>query len=168
MSRSATLNAVIQNQLKIADIESAEEVGAVLTLTRTSVQSITTAGTTIVWQSEIRGYEFTWSGSDITIPATGWYMVSVATLLSVAQNDLLYRLGVNGVFVQVAPGFGDVNRSASSAHFMRHFTEGDVVIINLVPSANANLSVVTEGDAAESPILNIVQLSGEVDVDEDV
>ena len=168
MSRSATLNAVIQNQLKIADIESAEEVGAVLTLTRTSTQAITTAGTTIVWQSEIRGYQIEWSGSDITIPATGWYMVSVATLLSVAQNDLLYRIIVNGTSVQVVPGFGDVNRSASSAVFMRHFIEDDVLAINLIPSANANLNVVAENGAAESPILNIVQLSGEVDVDEDV
>lgn len=164
MSRSAILNAVIQNQLKIADIESAEEAGAVLTLTRTSAQAITTAGTTIVWQSEIRGYQITWSGSDITIPASGWYHISVATTVSVAQNDLLYRIGVNGVFVQVAPGFGDVNRSASTAHFMRYFVEGDIVIINLVPSANANLNVVAENDAAESPILHIVQLSGEVDV----
>jgi hypothetical protein len=95
-------------------------------------------------------------------------MVSVATLLSVAQNDLLYRIIVNGTSVQVVPGFGDVNRSASSAVFMRHFIEDDVLAINLIPSANANLNVVAENGAAESPILNIVQLSGEVDVDEDV
>jgi hypothetical protein len=79
-------------------------------------------------------------------------------------NDLLYRIGVNGVSVQVAPGFGDVNRSSSSAHFMRYFVEGDIVIINLVPSANVNITVVAENGVAESPILNIVQLSGEVDV----
>ena len=167
MSRSATLNAVIQNQLKIADIESAEEVGAVLTLTRTSVQAITTAGTTIVWQSEIRGYEITWSGSDITIPATGWYHISVA-LQHGSLNDMLIRMNVNGANVQFAPGIGDVNRDVSSGHFMRHFTEDDVVQINVVPSANVNINVIAENSGAESPILNIVQLSGEVDVDEDV
>jgi len=165
MSRSATLNAVIQNQLKIADIESAEEVGAVLTLTRTSAQAITTAGTTIVWQSEIRGYEITWSGSDITIPATGWYHISVS-LGHGALNDLLYRLNVNGALVQIASSIGDVNRGSSSAHFMRHFTEDDVVQINVVPSANVNINLNAENSATESPILNIVQLSGEVDVDD--
>jgi hypothetical protein len=163
MSRSAILSATIDNQLKIADIETAEEVGAVLTLTRTAVQAITTASTTIVWQSEIRGYQITWSGADITIPATGWYHISVA-LEHGALNDLLYRLNVNGVFVQFASGIGDVNRGASSAHFMRHFTEADVVQINVVPSANVNITVVAENGVAESPILNIVQLSGEVDV----
>ena len=161
------LNAVVQNQLKIADIESAEEVGAVLTLTRTATQAITTAGTTIVWQSEIRGYQIEWSGSDITIPATGWYHVSVSLGHGVL-NDLLYRLNVNGALVQIASSIGDVNRGSSSAHFMRHFTEDDVVQINVLPSANVNITVVAENSSPELPILNIVQLSGEVDVDEDV
>ena len=163
MSRSAILSATIDNQLKIADIETAEEVGAVLTLTRTAVQAITTAGTTIVWQSEIRGYQITWSGADITMPATGWYHISVA-LQHGALNDLLFRLNVNGLNVQFAPGIGDVDRGASSAHFMRHFTESDVVQINVLPSANVNVNARAENGVAESPILNIVQLSGEVDV----
>jgi len=159
------LNAVVQNQLKIADIESAEEVGAVLTLTRTATQAITTAGTTIVWESEIRGYQIEWSGSDITIPATGWYHLSIACTHG-SLNDLLYRINVNGALVQIAPGIGDVNRGASSAHFMRHFIEDDIVQINVLPSANVNITVVAENAQPESPILNIVQLSGEVDVDD--
>jgi hypothetical protein len=163
MSRSAILSATIENQLKIADIETAEEVGAVLTLTRTAVQAITTAGTTIVWQSELRGYQITWSGADITIPATGWYHISVA-LQHGALNDLLFRLNVNGLNVQFAPGIGDVNLDVSSAHFMRYFTESDIVQIGVVPSANVNINARAESGVAESPILNIVQLSGEVDV----
>jgi Fe-S cluster assembly scaffold protein SufB len=163
MSRSAILSATIDNQLKIADIETAEEAGAVLTLTRTAVQAITTAGTTIVWQSEIRGYQITWSGADITIPATGWYHISVA-LQHGALNDNLIILVVNSINVQFAPGIGDVNRDVSAAHFMRHFTESDVVQIRVLPSANVNVNVIAENSNSESPILNIVQLSGEVDV----
>jgi hypothetical protein len=163
MSRSAILSATIDNQLKIADIETAEEVGAVLTLTRTAVQAITTAGTTIVWQSEIRGYQITWSGADITIPATGWYHISVA-LQHGTLNDLLFRLNVNGLNVQFAPGIGDVNLDVSSAHFMRYFTESDIVQIGVVPTANVNINARVENGVAESPILHIVQLSGEVDV----
>ena len=164
MSRSAILSATIENQLKIADIETAEEAGAVLTLTRTAVQAITTAGTTIVWQSEIRGYQITWSGADITIPASGWYMISATFAMSAAVNDLLHRIVVNGVIVQIAPGIGDVNIAFSSAKFMRYFTEADVVQYNLFPSGNVNVTVAAENSVAESPILHIVQLSGEVDV----
>lgn len=163
MSRSTILNAVIQHQLKIADIETAEEMGAVLTLTRTSAQAITTAGTTIVWQSQIRGYQITWSGSSITIPATGWYVISVA-LGHGSLNDLLYRLNVNGVNVQLMSAIGDVDRGSSSALFMRHFAQSDTVQINVLPSANVNINLNAENSATESPILNIVQLSGEVDV----
>ena len=164
MSRLAILNATIENQLKIADIETAEEVGAVLTLTRTAVQAITTAGTTIVWQSEIRGYQMTWSGSDITIPATGWYVISVALNTSAALNDLFYRINVNGVNVQFRSGIGDVDRNSLSAQFMRYFTESDIVQVNVIPSANVNVNVNAENALQESPILHIVQLSGEVDV----
>jgi hypothetical protein len=164
MSRSAILNATIQNQLKLADIETAEEAGAVLTLTRTAVLAITTAGTTITWQSEIRGYQITWSGTDITIPADGWYHISITISTLALLNDFLYRLRVNGTTVQVASSIGDVNIDASSAHFMRYFAENDVVQINVLPSANTNILLVAENGVIESPILHIVQLSGGVDV----
>lgn len=164
MSRSqAILNALIDTRNTVAEIQSTDVHGAVLTLTRTADQAITTAGTTIVWQSEIRGYEITWAGTDITMPADGWYHISVA-LGHGSLNDLLYRLSVNGVLVQIASGIGDVNRGGSSAHFMRYFAEGDVIQINVLPSANVNVNVTAEGSSPESPILHVVQLSGGVDV----
>jgi hypothetical protein len=164
MSRSAILSATIDSQLKIADIETAEEVGAVLTLTRTAVQAITTAGTTIVWQSEIRGYQITWSGADITIPATGWYAISLSVRTSANLNNLFGQIIINGVGVVSSNFFGDVDRLINSVVFMRHFTESDIVQVALFPSANVNLIVIAEGGIGESPILHIVQLSGEVDV----
>ena len=164
MSRSlAILNALVDTRNTVAEIQSTDVHGAVLTLTRTADQAITTAGTTIVWQSELRGYQITWAGADITMPTAGWYHISVA-LRHGSLNDLLYRLSVNGTLVQIAPGIGDVNRDGSSAHFMRYFAEGDVVQINVLPSANVNVTAIAEGGSPESPILNIVQLSGGVDV----
>jgi hypothetical protein len=164
MSRSlAILNALVDTRNTVAEIQSTDVHGAVLTLTRTADQAITTAGTTIVWQSELRGYQITWSGADITIPASGWYHISVA-LRHNALNDILFRLGVNGVNVQLAPGIGDVNIDASSAHFMRYFAQSDVVQISVLPSANVNVNARAENGSAESPILHIVQLSGDVDV----
>jgi hypothetical protein len=164
MSRSQTmLNSLVRVRQNVAEIQSTDETGAVLTLTRTSAQAITTAGTVIVWQSEIRGYEITWAGSDITIPASGWYIVACAFQFG-ALNDLIVRLVVNGVGVQFASTIGDVNRDVATCTFMRYFAESDVVRIQLEPSANVNLNSRAEGGLAESPILNIVQLSGDVDV----
>lgn len=165
MSRSrAILNSLITTKQRVAEIESTDEVGAVLTLTRTSDLAITTAGTTITWQSELRAYQITWAGTDITIPAAGWYLLTLAWRTSVNLNDLYVRLIVNGVVVQIDTTIGDVNINAGSAQFMRYFAEDDVVQIAVVPSANTNLVYVAENGIGESPILNIVQLSGEVDV----
>jgi hypothetical protein len=134
-----------------------------LTLTRTAVQAITTAGTTIIWQSRIRGQGIAWSGATITIPAAGWYAVSVALAHNVL-NDLLFRLIVNGNNVQFVSGIGDVNRDISSARFIRYFNQSDAVQINVLPSANVNVLVNAEGAAAESPFLHIVQMSNEAEV----
>jgi hypothetical protein len=134
-----------------------------LTLRRTAVQAITTAGTTIVWQQFVRGQGISWLGATIAIPAAGWYAVSIA-LAHGSLNDILYRLNVNGNLVQVAPGIGDVDRGASSARFIRYFNQSDSVQINVLPSANVNVLVNAEGAAAESPFLHIVQLSNEAEV----
>lgn len=135
---------------------------AALTLTRTAAQAITTAGTTIVWQSRIRGQGITWSGASITIPTPGWYHISVAFHHG-ALNDNLIRLGVNGVNVQFAPGIGDVNFDVSSAHFMRYFNLSDVIQISVLPSANVNINARAESGVAESPMLNIVQLTNQAE-----
>jgi hypothetical protein len=164
MSRSAILSATIENQLKIADIETAEEAGAVLTLTRTAVQAITTAGTIITWQSEIRSYQITWATDTITIPSTGWYAISLSVTMSINLNSMLAVLRVNAVNAVSTNFFGDVDRNINSVTFIRHFTENDALQISLFPSANCNLNVVAENAVGESPILHIVQLSGEVDV----
>lgn len=135
-----------------------------LTLTRTAVQAITTAGTTIIWQSRIRGQGIAWSGSDIVIPTSGWYIITLAWRTSANLNDMLVRLIVNATVVQVTSTIGDVNLNAGTATLMRYFAESDVVQINLFPSANANLIVVAEGANTESPILSIVQLTNQAEV----
>jgi hypothetical protein len=134
-----------------------------LTLTRTAVQAITTAGTTIIWQSRIRGQGIAWSGSDIVIPTSGWYIITLAWRTSANLNDLYARLSVNGALVQASSAIGDVDRSAGVATFMRYLSNGNVVQINLLPSANVNLSAFAEGVAGESPILNIVQLTNQAE-----
>lgn len=165
MSRSQTiLNALVDTRSTVSDIQSTDVHGAVLTLTRTAAQAITTAGTTLVWQSAIRQYQIAWAGTEVTIPADGWYHISIIIRTSIILNDLLYRLAVNGVSTTFASGIGDVDREISSAHFMRYFVANDAFRIDLIPSANCNVNLSAEGASTESPILHVVQLSGDVDV----
>jgi hypothetical protein len=156
------LNALIDTRRRVDELQVSEEAGAVLTLTRTAVQAITTAGTTIVWQSEIRGYQMTWSGSDITIPATGWYAMDISLRFSATVNNCIVILFVNGVNVNTYNLIGDVDRQGNRVSMMRHFAQGDTLQIIVVPSANVNIEANAEGATFESPILNIVQLSGGV------
>ena len=165
MSRSAAiLNALVDTRNTVAEIQSTDVHGAVLTLRRTADLAITTAGTTITWQAEVRGYQITWATTDITIPADGWYIISMAWRTSANLSDMYVRLVANGAFVDAMANVGDVDRATGVATFMRYFAEGDVVQINVIPSANVNLLAIAEGSTGESPILNIVQLSGAVDV----
>lgn len=132
-----------------------------ITLRRTAVQAITTAGTIIVWQSIVRGNGITASGSNITIQATGWYALSMAWFTSATVAEMYVFLYVNGTLVQGAASIGAIATNNGSAMFMRFFRQGDTVQIALRPSANVNLTVRAEGTTQESPFLNIVQLTNE-------
>lgn len=131
---------------------------AFLTLTRTNTLAITTAGTTITWESENRNNGFTWSGTDITIPISGHYLFNF-TYVADLTHTLFSRLYVNGIGV----GLLIDSTVASITHaltIMRYFSASDVVRVQLVPSINVTVSVIAEGASPESPILNIVQLTG--------
>ena len=165
MLRSAAiLNALVDTRNTVAEIQSTDVHGAVLTLRRTADLAITTASTTITWQAEVRAYQITWATTDITIPEDGWYLISLAWRTSVALNDMYVRLVVNGNFVNAMASVGDVDRATGVATFVRFFVSGDIIQINLIPSANVNLLAIAESTTGESPILNVVQLSGAVDV----
>lgn len=163
MTTREVVRDIVQLQRTVSQIND-EIPDAGITLTRTTAQAITTAGTTIVWQSRIRGQGMTWSGASVTIPSDGWYIVSVATQLSASINDLIYRLNVNAANVQSRSAIGDIDRTNTSVVFMRYFTSGDTVQINMIPSANVNVNVNVEGTGLESPILHIVQLTNQAEV----
>lgn len=162
MTSREVVRDIVQLQRAVSQIND-EIPDAGITLTRTTVQAITTAGTAIVWQQQIRGQGITWTGASVTVPTDGWYAIRVA-LGHGSLADLLYRLSVNGVLVQIAPGIGSVARGASSATFVRYLALSDIIQINVLPSANVNLTLSSEGSNAESPILHIVQLSNRAEV----
>lgn len=165
MLRSAAiLNALVDTRNTVAEIQSTDVHGAVLTLTRTSTLAITTAGTTITWQSELRNYQFTWLGTTITMPADGWYAIDLSFRFSVNLNNFRVALVVNGTAVKAYNLIGDVDTNNSAISMMRYFAAGDAVTFLTLPSANVDILVIAENSLTESPILHIVQLSGAVDV----
>lgn len=165
MSVSRTiLSALSDVRARMDEVETTDVHGAVLTLTRTSTLAITTASTTITWQSELRDYQFEWSGAGVTIPADGWYIFSLNIQTSAALNDCLLRIvqaGNNSVHVSM---IGDVDRTTFTGTAVVYCTAGQVIAFNLTPSANVNINVVAEGSPQQSPILHIVQLSGGLNV----
>lgn len=135
-----------------------------ITLRRTAVQAITTAGTTIVWQSQIRGQGITWSGENITIPSDGWYIFSLNIQVSAALNDCLLRVRQSGVNVAFVSMIGDVDRNVLTGVVILYCTLGQAIAFNLLPSANVNINVSAEGSAQQSPILHVVQLTNQAEV----
>jgi hypothetical protein len=143
---------------EVQDLQRVETPGACLTLTRSATLAITTAGTTITWQTETRANGITWATTDITIPTSGYYAINF-TYLANLSHTAYCRLQVNGNGVGL---FTDSSIAANTHNFfvIRYFTADDVVRIQPVPSVNVTISVVAEGSPTESPILHVVQMTG--------
>ena len=129
-----------------------------ITLTRTSTLSITTAGVTVTWQSEVdSGGNFTWSGSTITVPMAGYYKVTVVGSM-VTRDNFHGDLRVNAVEV-CSMGVG-AQRDVKFMHTVcRFFKAGDEVQYRATTTtATHTLAVVTEDAAGESPLFHMVLL----------
>lgn len=154
---------ITDTQDSVSTVQTVESPAAFLTLTRTATLALTTAGTSITWQSEIRSQGISWSGTTITIPSAGYYLISVNIALSTNTNAHI-RYSVNGVAAlafytdPITTGGGFV----SSCSAMLYLPESETLLISIVPEANTTLNQNGEGGSAPSPMLHIVQLSGVV------
>jgi hypothetical protein len=142
----------------VADLARQERPGAALTLTRSATLAITTAGTTITWQTETRNQGFTWATTDITIPTSGYYAFNLYYAGGSAHTAFM-RIVVGGVSVAFMASSGG-SSNVQSFVSVRHFTTGDVLRMQVVPSSNQTIAVNAEGVAGESPILHITQMTG--------
>jgi len=151
---SADLRAATQ------DLARQERPAAALTLTRTNTLAITTAGTIITWESATRTNGFTWSGTDITIPTSGYY--AIGAYINVATTITMYaNVVVNSVILNQIPA-SYLSTTAHGFFAVRYYTTGDIVNLRVVPSVNATVSVVAENSASESPLIHVTQLTGAV------
>lgn len=135
----------------------AESADAAITLTRTALQAITTAGTVITWQQQTRGQQITWSTTDVTIPTSGYYLLQTRFATS-ANCTMFQQVVLNGTTL----GYFASTDVASTFHtgmHMRYFASNDVIRIRLVPSINVNVTLSAENTLLESPILHITQLT---------
>ena len=141
----------------VADLARQERPGAALTLTRSATLAITTAGTTITWQTEIRNQGFTWATTDITIPTAGYYVLNLS--YTATAHTAFMRLIVNGT----TTGFfasSALSSATQALTVVRYFATGDIVRTQVLPSSNVTVAVNAEGTTGESPILHIAQLTG--------
>jgi hypothetical protein len=143
----------------IADLARQESPAAALTLTRSATLSITTAGTTITWQTETRNNGFTWSGTNITIPTTGFYLINFVFKINISNQVVNAELSVNGFQQSFMPTAPLITNSHSFAQ-MLYCTTGDVLTLVLTPTSNDSIAIAAEGANRPSPIFNIVQLTG--------
>jgi hypothetical protein len=151
------LNEFLLTRQRVDQLERIEQGGgAYLTLTRTSTLSVASTGTTITWQSEVRNRGFTWSGTTITIPRDGYYLLDMAWRFDVAATYLpiIFVNGINLGITTVYYGIGTRGRIMA----MRYYTAGDDVEIEITPSATRTMQVTAYDSANESPFLHIVKL----------
>ena len=139
-------------------LERIETPAAALTLTRSATLAITTAGTIITWQTETRNEGFTWSGTDITIPTSGYYAIG-AYIVTVASITMFANLVVNSVILIQMPA-SYLSTTAHGFFAVRYYATGDVVSLRVGPSSNTTVSVNAENVASESPLIHVVQLTG--------
>lgn len=157
MSDSSLISTTVRTSNAVQDLTRQERPAAALTLTRTALQAITTAGTLITWQSQTRGQGITWSTTDITIPTAGYYLLQTR-FATAASITLAVQVTVNGTTIGY---FGNtfVATTYHTGNILRYFSTADVVQIRLVPSANTNVNQAAENTLTESPLLHIVQLT---------
>jgi hypothetical protein len=140
----------LQSLQKQVDVQTNVEIpSAALTLTRSATLAITTGGTTIPWQVETRGSQFTWSGTTITIPTDGFYNFFFFGTVNTNQINFFHIVSGGNLFT-----VSTVRAPTTVAAAMYYFQAGATFTVVVTPSANVTLSA--------SVRIDIMQLSASV------
>jgi hypothetical protein len=138
-----------------------ESPDAYLSLRKNANQAVTTGGIGVTWNVTTRSNlfaSFPSGATAITLPCSGFYLISVNLRLSANVNNAVCRLFTNSQFVQVQTSIGDVDTNFIYGTFMRYFVTNEAFVINVVPSANVDIVANTEGSQIET-VLHVVQLT---------
>jgi hypothetical protein len=129
------------------------------TWTHSATQSITTTGTVLTFNTQIRnsGISVDATNRYFTVNTGGMFVINLVFNFTAAVGHGLY-LQVNGVDTDIFVG----NNSSTTYHsgiIMKYLQKNHVLSFRLASGANTTLPVVAEDAAAESPILQICQVS---------
>lgn len=160
MSDSSLTSIAMRNASAVGDLTRQELPAAALTLTRTASLAVTTAGTTITWQSQTRGQGLTWATTTVTIPTAGYYALEISLNFAASVTGFA-SISVNGTLLGNILYYSTATTRWVGA-YLRHFGTGDTFTISVTPSTNTTLNIVAEGSLQESPILHVVQLTSVV------
>jgi hypothetical protein len=129
-----------------------------ISLTRTATLSITAAGVIVTWQAVIdSGGDMTASGSSITVPIAGYYLIQVIGALDTGHN-ITGDIVDNGVTVCTMTA-GTARDHKFTHSVVRFYKAGDVVQYRATTSGSTRtLQVTTEDSDSESPIFHMVLL----------
>jgi hypothetical protein len=158
------LNDYLRTRARVDQLERIENGGGgsaeavYITLRRTGTLAITTAGTIITWQDEVRSNGITWSGSEVTIPSDGYYVVNLTWRLDSNTSNRVELL-VNGYYVRRLANTNDAVGNRYSGVGMRYFSEGDIIEVSVSVAANRTILVTNFGNSNESPFLEIVKVT---------
>lgn len=132
--------------------------GVYLTLTRSANLTLSTAGTIVTWQTEVRNSGFTWSGTDITMPSDGYYAISMTLAKNITSPLIRAFLSLSGTRIITMPN-ENVNSTVAAYSMMRYFSASDVLSIDLQPSGSVTVVVNAYDTTGESPFLHIVKVA---------
>ena len=129
------------------------------TFTHSTTQAVTTAGTVLTFDTEIRNSGITVDATKkiFTVNTGGMFLINLSWTFSVATNHFLYLL-VNGVVMSQFTTYG-TNQTYHTGMTMKYLQKNHTLSFNLVSGANTNVSVNPEDSNGESPILQICQVS---------
>ena len=159
MTINNILSALVSTQKQVDSLSRAGLHAAGGTWTHSVAQSIVTTGTVLAFDTEIRNSGITLDATNklFTVNTPGMFVISLAWNFSAAVGHALY-LRVNGVNTDIFPG----NQSTTTYHsgiFMKYLQKGHEISFFLASGANTTVTAVAEDSAAESPILQISQVS---------
>lgn len=159
---AATGNTAVAGTLGVTGKITNTDMGYI-TLRRSTTLSITTAGTTITWNSITRDNNITYSTDTITIANAGYYAIS-ATFATVdnltSLRMTLSRGTINYVSTLHGAGLSTGNGYIFNFNIMFWASANSTYKVVLTPSSNTTLNANAEGLAGPSPIINIAQLIG--------
>lgn len=129
------------------------------TFTHSTTQAVTTTGTVLTFDTEIRNSGITVDATNkiFTMNTGGMFMFCLAFNFASAVGHGLY-LRVNGVNTDIFVG-NNATTTYHSSILMKYLQKGHEISFVLSSGANTNVTSVAEDSAAESPILQIAQVS---------